>query len=160
MNITRELEERFLAKIEFGKANECWPWVGAQVPYGPSGVIFYREQMLYAHRIAYQLLGGKTLPPYRNRHVLHRCGLKVCCNPKHLFIGTLADAHALMAGFGKKRMDMRRGKHALTARQRNRIRTRALRGDAAAVIQRDYPSIHYSTVLKYVRRTLMIKNNR
>jgi hypothetical protein len=71
-----------------------------------------------------------------------------------MFLGSLSDAQRLIGINKKRRQDLRRGRHHLTTRQKKRINTRALRGDTAAEIQRDYPSIHYTTVLKYVRKAL------
>jgi len=149
----KTLEEKFVEKVEFGDADECWLWTGAKIPYGPTGVISHKGKLLNAHRVAYKLLSGQRLSTSRGQCVLHTCLNKLCCNPNHLFIGSLSDAHRLI-GVTKKRTDMRRGKHFLTTRQKRRIYQRALRGDTAATIQRDYPSIHYATVLRHVHKIL------
>lgn len=152
----KTLEEKFYPKVDRRGEDECWMWTGATLPYGPSGVLRHDGKMLYAHRVAYKLAHGR-LAPYRNHNVLHSCENKLCCNPKHLFLGSLSEAHALIGV--KKRRDLRAGRRNLTTRQKNRIRARALLGDSAAQIQRDYPGVHYSTVLKYVREVLSVKNN-
>lgn len=67
----------------------CWLWEGAVGGHGygtvrrPDGT--YRS----AHRHALELDLGVTIPS--NLDVCHRCDVKTCCRPSHLFVGTRAD---------------------------------------------------------------------
>lgn len=60
----------------------CWFWRGAkQMDYG-------RFRGVRAHRFAYEVAKGPIPPELMVRHL---CGNKLCMNPNHLEVGTMAD---------------------------------------------------------------------
>ena len=86
-NMKKSFEVRFWSKVQRGKSNECWPWMGSRSPLG-YGHITQRRKHLWAHRVAYELSVG----PIPDGHcVCHKCDNPSCCNPAHLFKGTPAD---------------------------------------------------------------------
>lgn len=76
------LATRFWAKVE--QTDTCWLWRGATSGSGygrakrPSG-------MWQAHRLAWLYTHGR-IP--RDLDVLHRCDVKLCVSPQHLYLGT------------------------------------------------------------------------
>lgn len=68
-----------------GGDNACWEWGGRT--HKNYGTWHWNGVTEGAHRIAYRL---STADP-ADRLVLHSCDNPICCNPKHLRLGTHAD---------------------------------------------------------------------
>ena len=77
---------RFWAKIEKCE-NGCWEWTGVRNWMG-YGRVSRAGRITSAHRIAYEL-SVAAIPD--GLSVLHRCDNPPCCNPDHLFVGTVRD---------------------------------------------------------------------
>src|ERR1035437_10055886 len=72
---------KFLSK---GKENDCWPYTGSTFG-GKYGRFFLAGKAIGAHVIIYKIFHGDIDD---NLMVMHKCNNKLCCNPKHLTIGT------------------------------------------------------------------------
>lgn len=81
---------RYWAKVDRRGPDECWPWTAStfrngygqfrvQLP-GADG----KQQTCLAHRVAYQLSHG---PIPAGSSCLHKCDVRRCQNPAHLFLG-------------------------------------------------------------------------
>lgn len=95
---------RFNAKVKKGPPGECWEWTAGrddkgygQVRFGPFGE-FKKTTGFMAHRIAYFLSTG--VDP-ASLCVCHRCDNPPCCNPAHLFLGTVKDNSVDMVSKGR-----------------------------------------------------------
>ena len=100
--------ERFMRFIQPIPEAGCWIWMGS---VGSSGYGKFRAQgrkEVMVHRFAYSVFTG---PIPDGDQVLHRCDVKTCCNPAHLFTGTQADNIADMYHKGR---GIDQGKHPLS----------------------------------------------
>lgn len=90
--------------------NECWPWLGytssgrGDAPYGRIDMLGFKG--VYAHRAAYLAAnpGSITLVRGESLSVLHKCDNGICCNPRHMFLGTHEDNMADKAAKGRAKI--------------------------------------------------------
>lgn len=73
--------------ISVGADSECWIWNGRLTDRG-YGSFDLQGHSVRAHRIVYELSYG---PIPAGLEVLHSCGVRCCCNPAHLRVGTHAE---------------------------------------------------------------------
>lgn len=124
--------ENFWSKVHVSSRGACWEWQGAKTSSGYGNLVWH-GQHVQAHRVAFFLsFGGIALATgfrrkgaakrYR-RFVLHACDNRACCNPGHLFLGSMRTN--LLDAYAKGRKVQPHSKHAnakLSARQVRMIR--------------------------------------
>lgn len=86
MELTAKDVERFNSYV-FVKPG-CWPWQRARWKNGYGSYKLQSGEIYGAHRIAYFIATG--VDP-ANLLVCHSCDNPRCCNPAHLFLGTVQD---------------------------------------------------------------------
>lgn len=90
----------------------CWLWTAACFGNGYGAFRTPPGEEGRAHRWAYAYFVG---PIPEGLHVLHRCDIRRCVNPDHLWVGTDADNQADMTQKGRGRYGERNGIGHLTA---------------------------------------------
>lgn len=139
----------FWAKVKRGAEAECWPWTETLNPHG-YGDCKYQGRRTNAHRIAFELANGESLPS--DVVVCHRCDNPACCNPAHLFSGSqgdnVRDCHAKGRARHNRTNGERRPLHKLTEAQVRDIRESKCSLRAAAAKY----GVSSVTILKIRRR--------
>jgi hypothetical protein len=94
------VERRFWSKVDRSRGPDaCWLWAASrnQRGYGKFGM---RDTMVRAHRFSWELANG---PVPADLLVLHKCDVRHCVNPAHLFLGTAMDNTRDMIAKGRRR---------------------------------------------------------
>lgn len=97
-NTKKDYYERFFEKVAYG-LSDCWYWVGHidQIGYGRFAYINENK----AHRASYRMFKG-NIP--LSLKVLHKCDVRNCVNPDHLFLGTQKENVQDMYRKGRQRI--------------------------------------------------------
>lgn len=135
----KNTKKRFFKFVK--KTKQCWLWTGAcSCGYG---AFRFNGKNIKAHRFSWFIHNG-MIP--NAICVLHKCDVRSCVNPKHLFLGTYKDNTNDMVkkGRDRKALGSKNGKSKLTEMDIKRIRndTRSRKEIAA----------QYSIALTYVSK--------
>jgi hypothetical protein len=108
----------FWNRVNVCGPDECWEWSGA-TNSGGYGTISWSGAVVVTHRVAYMLARGNIRLETGFRHegkakrykrfVLHTCDNRRCCNPAHLFLGSMRTN--LLDAYAKKRKMQPRSAH-------------------------------------------------
>ncbi len=119
---------RFMDRVQRGAPNECWRWTRGKNKSG-YGQLFVGGTMTSASRMAYAIANDYV--PRSDEQVCHRCDNRLCCNPAHLFLGSLQDN---MADRNAKGRQARGVRHATAKLDEAGVRAvRALRDEGLSL---------------------------
>lgn len=103
---------RFWSKVDRSAGPEgCWIWTASLHKAG-YGQIRWRDSVVGAHRVAYELASGRMVPD--GLFVCHSCDNPPCVNPAHLWLGDTSANSADMVAKGRGAMAARNGKAKLS----------------------------------------------
>ena len=136
---------RFESKFIKSDGDQCWFWLGHLTNGYGRFTLNYKS--CKAYRLSHELYIG---PIPEGMHVLHKCDVRHCVNPSHLFLGTNQDNIADRQAKNRQAKGENQGQAKLTEEQVIAIRadTRPIR-----TIGKDYGISHPTVLMIQSRRT-------
>ena len=90
MPVSERESSHFWEKVSIQSILECWPWTAAR---GGRGNLYGKfrvgNRLVYAHRLAYELMHARFVP--EELVIDHLCNQPLCCNPAHMQVATIAE---------------------------------------------------------------------
>ena len=131
----KSIPERFWPRVSFGGKRDCWNWHGLLDGGGYGRFFLFGRKMIGAHRMSWILENGEV---HAGLFVLHHCDNKLCCNPHHLWLGTLNDNNQDMVRKGRQACGETHGRAKLSDADVEVLRQRRKNGDTLRVLAENY----------------------
>lgn len=96
----------FFKKVEPIPFSGCWIWMGGLFSHGYGQFNPKVSSQRYAHRWSWEHANG-YIP--KGMNVLHKCDVRCCVNPDHLFIGSQLDNVRDMDKKGRRVVSVKHG---------------------------------------------------
>lgn len=156
---TASIADRFWPKVDIGptvraELGPCWLWTGGV--YGSGyGEIFIgttdngRQVLDCAHRVSWEMYNGRPIP--EDLFVLHKCDVRLCVRPSHLFLGTQAENVHDAVQKDRTNRGERRTHAKLTDESVRKIRLRHAEGETLAGLGESF-GVSFSLIGRIVRR--------
>ena len=139
--------DRFLSQIAIG--NDCWLWIGKlDKKTGYARFRGYDSKRIGAHEFAFRLFREPLVP---GMFVCHKCDVRHCVRPSHLFLGTPLDNQIDSIQKGRKKYGEQIANHKLTASDVVAIRERFTNGESKRSLGRTF-GVNRKTVKRIVER--------
>lgn len=114
---------RFWSHVD--QSGDCWLWTRATNGVGYGRFAVTKGNIVSTHRFSWEVANG-AIP--EGQSVLHRCDVRHCVNPAHLFLGSRADNARDMVEKGRNARGEQHGIARLTAADARAIRDRYAAG--------------------------------
>jgi hypothetical protein len=105
--LTEQQTRNFWNKVQILDPDSCWEWQAHRDRDGYGSVKLSRKTYR-ATRVAYSLEFGDLR---NDLGVLHKCDNPPCCNPNHLFLGTVLENNRDAKAKGRTATGLRNGKY-------------------------------------------------
>jgi hypothetical protein len=89
-DVAADVADWFWSRVDVAlEPDACWRWTGTRHSSGYGRFHRTAGGEWYAHRLAWVLTHGEIRPGIQ---IMHRCGVRMCVRPEHLFAATMAEA--------------------------------------------------------------------
>jgi hypothetical protein len=153
MPAAQDVFERLFAGYAPEPNSGCWLWLRGLDGNGYANISVKRADKFSrahrAHRLSWEFVNG---PIPDDMCILHRCDVRSCVNPDHLFLGTRADNDADMRAKGRHsspplHAGEKNGQAKLTEGQVAEIRCRYQAGENWKILANEY-GVNHRTIWK------------
>lgn len=139
--------KRFMEKVEIRK-DGCWLWRAYIRPNGYGEFTDKQRRTIGAHVVSYEMFTGRHVPT--DSVVCHKCDVKCCVNPDHLFLGTQSENMADKVQKKRQARGQSHGMSKVTPEIVRQIRDKSASGISAVELSREYAitPTHISRIIR------------